>query len=122
MAIPAAFEPFSVILTGSRLLDSDFRRLAQAVKSRATAKRQPLDQRSSPRISHALSVRSQEIPEFKAIARDLSIGGIRVEINGAVPKGQRLGITLDLDLVNSTLTTPCEVMWTRQVSQKGKYE
>lgn len=43
-------------------------------------------------------------------------------MTGMVPEGEKLDITLDLDLINATVTTTSQVIWIREVARKAKYE
>jgi len=122
LAIPAAFQPISVVVTASRLLPNDCLQTLKRAAMARSAKSRPLDLRATVRIPHGIMVRSKELPDFRAIARDLSMNGIRLEMTGAVAKGQPIPLTLDLDLVNISLKVNGEVVWVRKTGEKGKYE
>jgi c-di-GMP-binding flagellar brake protein YcgR len=71
------------------------------------------------------------LPGNRAIARDISLTGLRIEGGGVsakvdtvsrLEKGEVFEVALDLDLINRSLTTNVEVVWIKFAYGKNEFE
>lgn len=70
------------------------------------------EKRQSVRLDRNLRVISKDLPGFKGTSRDLSLTGMRVEVQAPVPVGAKLELQLDLDDAQATtLQLKGETRW-----------
>ena len=72
----------------------------------------PLHLREMPRIERRLRVLSPRLPQYLALAGDLSVGGIGVKCSGPLQEGDLLPLRIDLD-EDETVEVDAEVRWCR---------
>jgi len=71
------------------------------------------------RIKRDIRILSSKIPGYQTITRDISLGGVKVELKKPLPKGKIIEITLDLETRRSTegVNLKAEVVWIRQAGR-----
>lgn len=70
------------------------------------------EKRESTRLHRNLRVISRDLPGFKGTSRDLSMTGIRIEVEAPVPIGSIIELRVDLDDARATtLTLRGETRW-----------
>lgn len=72
----------------------------------------PLYLREAPRIERRLRVLSPRLPQYLALAGDLSVGGIGLKCSGPLTEGDYLPLRIDLDDEES-VELEAEVRWCR---------
>jgi len=71
----------------------------------------PIHLRSSPRIERRLRVLSPRLPQYLALAGDLSVEGIGLTCSGPLAEGEYLPLRIDLD--DDAVEVDAEVRWCR---------
>lgn len=71
----------------------------------------PVHLRSSPRIERRLRVLSPRLPQYLALAGDLSVEGIGLTCSGPLAEGDYLPLRIDLD--HDAVEVEAEVRWCR---------
>ncbi|MHB2020560.1 MAG: protein kinase domain-containing protein [Candidatus Xenobia bacterium] len=83
----------------------------------------PLQRRKHPRLRVAFQVTSRDLPEFRALAMDLSATGIRLHIGGPIAIGTPVELVLDLaedDAIQPVrLTLRAEARWCNPDARRG---
>ena len=72
-------------------------------------------------LNRDVGVLSNEIPDYKTVTRDISLGGTRIEISKPIPKGKIIDIKLELE-TGKTVALKAEVIWIKEVEYLKKYE
>ncbi len=83
--------------------------------------KEPVYKRQYVRINRDIGVLSKDIPGYKTITRDISLGGAKIEISKPIPKGKIIDITLDLE-TGKSLSLKAEITWIKEVEYLKKYE
>lgn len=78
--------------------------------------------RQYTRINRDIGVISSDIPGYKAITRDISLGGCKIVASKPIPKGKIIKIGLELEISNKPLDLSAEVVWVKEVEPNKKYE
>jgi c-di-GMP-binding flagellar brake protein YcgR len=73
------------------------------------------------RLNRDIGVLSNEIPGYKTVTRDISLGGARIEVSKPIPKGKIIDIKLELE-TGKTVSLKAEVVWIKEVEYLKKYE
>jgi c-di-GMP-binding flagellar brake protein YcgR len=77
--------------------------------------------RQYARLNRDVGVLSNEIPGYKTVTRDISLGGARIEVSKPIPKGKIIDIKLELE-TGKTVDLKAEVVWIKEVEYLKKYE
>ena len=78
------------------------------------------DRREETRISIELPVRVDGGESFGATSRDLSAGGMRLEIGRELPIARELGIAIELSERGEELSVRGKVKWCKRVGVKSE--
>ena len=72
------------------------------------------------RIKRDIGILSPQIPGYRTVTRDISIGGVKIELMKPIPKGSVIDVSLELETTRSTepLQLKAEVVWVRQVAPR----
>jgi len=73
------------------------------------------------RLNRDVGVLSNEIPGYKTVTRDISLGGAKIEVSKPIPKGKIIDIKLELE-TGKTVALKAEVVWIKEVEYLKKYE
>lgn len=73
------------------------------------------------RLNRDVGVLSNDIPGYKTVTRDISLGGAKIETSKPIPKGKIIDIKLELE-TGKTVSLKAEVTWIREVEYLKKYE
>jgi c-di-GMP-binding flagellar brake protein YcgR len=77
--------------------------------------------RQYARLNRDVGVLSNEIPGYKTVTRDISLGGAKIEVSKPIPKGKIIDIKLELE-TGKTVALKAEVVWIKEVEYLKKYE
>mgnify|MGYP000390653694 FL=1 len=77
--------------------------------------------RQFARLNRDIGVLSNEIPGYKTVTRDISLGGAKIEVSKPIPKGKIIDIKLELE-TGKTVALKAEVVWIRELEYLKKYE
>jgi len=77
--------------------------------------------RQYARLNRDVGVLSNEIPGYKTVTRDISLGGAKIEVSKPIPKGKIIDIKLELE-TGKTVSLKAEVVWIKEVEYLKKYE
>jgi c-di-GMP-binding flagellar brake protein YcgR len=77
--------------------------------------------RQYARLNRDVGVLSNEIPGYKTVTRDISLGGAKIEVSNPIPKGKIIDIKLELE-TGKTVALKAEVVWIKEVEYLKKYE
>ncbi len=91
-------------------------------KQKIQAGQEVSPQRQYARINRDVGIISPDIPGYKAITRDISIGGAKITTSKPLPKGKIIKIGLELEISNKPFELSAEVVWTKEVEPNKKYE
>lgn len=78
-----------------------------------------------------MTVRAPRFPGSSAIARDVSVTGLKIEGGGVsaklssgpqLAKGEQFQVTIELDLINETIKLPVEVVSIAYTDERGEFE
>ena len=74
--------------------------------------------RGFPRAPHRITLKSEGLPGFRAVTKDLGRGGFRAELDGELPEGKILNVNFEFDdPLGWTLDLQARVAWTAWRSQ-----
>ncbi len=74
--------------------------------------------RGFPRAEHRITIKSEGLPGFRAVTKDLGRGGFRAELDGELPAGKILNVNFEFeDPAGWTLDLQARVAWTTWRSQ-----
>jgi c-di-GMP-binding flagellar brake protein YcgR len=93
----------------------------QKEKKDSDIKQETAYQRQYIRLNRDIGVLSNDIPGYKTVTRDISLGGAKIEISKPIPKGKIIDIKLELE-TGKTVSLKAEVTWIREVEYLKKYE
>ncbi len=82
----------------------------------------PSSLRQYVRINRDIAIISPEIPGYKSVIRDISLGGCKIVIPKPIPKGSIIKIGLELETLNKPLELSAEIIWIREMESNRKYE
>jgi c-di-GMP-binding flagellar brake protein YcgR len=77
--------------------------------------------RQYARINRDVGVLSNEIPGYKTVTRDISLGGAKIDVSKPIPKGKIIDIKLELE-TGKNVALKAEVVWIKEVEYLKKYE
>ena len=77
--------------------------------------------RQYARLNRDVGVLSNEIPGYKTVTRDISLGGAKIEVSKPITKGKIIDIKLELE-TGKTVALKAEVVWIKEVEYLKKYE
>jgi len=70
--------------------------------------------RMSPREPHRLTLKSGELPGYRAVTHDLSVGGFKTELEGELVPGDQIEVTFEFEAPSGfTLDLRAQVQWVR---------
>jgi len=78
--------------------------------------------RQYTRINKQIAVISSDIPGYKAITSDISLGGLKLTLSKPLLKGKVIKIALELEISSKPFELEAEVMWVKEVEPNKKYE
>lgn len=72
------------------------------------------------RIKRDIAIMSPDIPGYRTITRDISLGGVKIELSKPLPKGKIIDISLNIETARSTEAPhlKAEVVWVKQVNPR----
>ena len=73
------------------------------------------------RLKRDIGILSNDIPGYKTVTRDLSLGGAKIEVSKPLPKGKVIKIKMELE-TGKAVDLNAEVAWVREVEYLKKYE
>lgn len=82
----------------------------------------PHVQRKYGRFEKSLSVASKDLKYYKTVAKDISLGGICLYTEEALPEGKELELRIDFEGSLRPLCATGKVVWRRLESVNGKYQ
>lgn len=85
------------------------------------SKSEPAYKRQYVRLNRDIGVLSKDIPGYKTVTRDISLGGAKIEISKPIPKWKVIDISLELE-TGKAVSLKAEVTWIREVEYLKKYE
>jgi c-di-GMP-binding flagellar brake protein YcgR len=77
--------------------------------------------RQYARLNRDVGVLSNEIPGYKTVTRDISLGGAKIEVSKPILKEKIIDIKLELE-TGKTVALKAEVVWIKEVEYLKKYE
>jgi len=91
-------------------------------QSKEVKKEEVTSLREYVRINRQISVISSDIPGYKAVTNDISVGGVKLTLSRPILKGKIIKISLDLEVSNKPFDLEAEVMWVKEIEPNKKYE
>jgi c-di-GMP-binding flagellar brake protein YcgR len=91
-------------------------------ESKEVKKEEVIPLREYVRINRQISVISSDIPGYKAVTNDISVGGVKLTLSRPILKGKIIKISLDLEVSNKPFDLEAEVMWVKEIEPNKKYE
>lgn len=91
-------------------------------ESKEVKKEEVTPLREYVRINRQISVISSDIPGYKAVTNDISVGGVKLTLSRPILKGKIIKISLDLEVSNKPFDLEAEVMWVKEIEPNKKYE
>ncbi|MFN3994908.1 MAG: PilZ domain-containing protein [bacterium] len=91
-------------------------------KEQPVKKEDPSVFRQYVRINRDIGVISPDIPGYKAVTRDISLGGCKISTSKPIQKGKIIKIGLELEISNVPLELNAEVVWLKEIEPNKKYE
>lgn len=91
-------------------------------KEENVKKEDPSTFREYARINKDIGVISPDIPGYKTVTRDISLGGCKILSSKPIQKGKIIKIGLELEISNVPLELNAEVVWLKEIEPNRKYE
>ncbi|MCX7759023.1 MAG: PilZ domain-containing protein [bacterium] len=74
------------------------------------------------RINRDIGIISPDLPGYKAVTRDISLGGAKIIISKPIKKGSIIKIGIEMETANKPLELSAEVVWANELEPNKKYE
>ncbi|MCS7244145.1 MAG: PilZ domain-containing protein [Candidatus Calescibacterium sp.] len=74
------------------------------------------------RINRDIGIISPDLPGYKAVTRDISLGGAKIIISKPIKKGSIIKIGIEMETSNKPLELSAEVVWSNELEPNKKYE
>lgn len=78
--------------------------------------------RQYARVNRDIGIISEDIPGYKTITRDISLGGCRIVTTKPLKKNSIIKIGLELEISNKPIDLAAEVVWIKEIEPNKKYE
>lgn len=72
-----------------------------------------LGSRSQPRLDERLRVMSPELPDYQALTRDISDGGLRLDVSECLEPGELLALSISFPGYEGDVDCEVQVLWCR---------
>lgn len=79
-------------------------------------------QRQYVRINRDIGIISPDIPGYKTVTRDISLGGAKIVLSKFLAKGTIIKIAIDFENQDKPLELSAEIAWIKEIEPSRKYE
>ncbi|MCS7165718.1 MAG: PilZ domain-containing protein [Candidatus Calescibacterium sp.] len=79
-------------------------------------------QRQYVRINRDIGIISPDIPGYKTVTRDISLGGAKIVLPKFFSIGTIIKIAIDFENHNKPLELSAEIVWIKEIEPNRKYE